>query len=306
VTLVALAIVAATTIGVLGERRYGERAHALSRLLMGAVLWVVLPFVTFFVVANLELDAGVGAGLGLGYVVMAVVGALAYLAGTRVLGLRREQTGALMVVCVMANTGYLGLPLCAALLGTGALAPAIAFDAVVSMPMFIGVAFMIGAAFGTRAGATRGERARSFLVRNPPLLALIAALVAPDALAPEVMVGVAETVVFSILPVGFFVLGVSLAAEAQGGALAFPPPLTPAVGAAVLLRVVVAPLLLLALAAVTVALPDAYHLQAAMPSGINALVVAHAFGLDLRLTSAAIAWTTTLVVVGALVAGFAT
>ncbi|WP_353865032.1 hypothetical protein [Svornostia abyssi] len=40
--------------------------------------------------------------------------------------------------------------------------------------------------------------------------------------------------------------------------------------------------------------PDAYHLQAAMPCGINALIVAHVYELDLRLTSSAIAWSTAI------------
>ena len=38
-----------------------------------------------------------------------------------------------------------------------------------------------------------------------------------------------------------------------------------------------------------------------MPSGINSLVVAHAYGLDLRLTSAALAWSTSIVIAVALV-----
>jgi predicted permease len=42
--------------------------------------------------------------------------------------------------------------------------------------------------------------------------------------------------------------------------------------------------------------------QAAMPSGINSLVIAHAYGLDLKITSSALAWTTTVVIAGALVA----
>ena len=51
-----------------------------------------------------------------------------------------------------------------------------------------------------------------------------------------------------------------------------------------------------------VRLPDAYLVQAAMPSGINSLVIAHAYGLDLRLTSAVLAWSTGLVVAVALAA----
>jgi predicted permease len=300
VIAVALAIAAFTAVGVVAERRFGERAQAGSRASIALVLWVVLPFVTFFNIARLELDAGVGGGLVIAYAELAVVGLLAYLAGSRLLGLRREQTGALIVVVILANTGYLGVPLTAALLGTDELGAAIAFDAVVSGPMFVGVAFAVGAAFGTTAGETPAERGRAFVLRNPPLVAVIAGLLAPDALAPDVLVDVAEVLVFAIVPVGFFILGVNLATEGEEGELAFPPPFTAPVAVALALRVLVAPALMLGLSAAIVTVPHAYLVQAAMPSGINSLVVAHAYGLDLKLTASAIAWTTAVVVLGAL------
>jgi len=299
VILVALAIVASTTIGVLSERRYGHRAQAVSSGLINALLWTILPFVTFFSLARLHLDAGVGAGLVIAYTELLIVALLAYMIGSRVLRLRREQTGSLMLVTMLANTGYLGVPLCAALLGSGAVGAAIAMDTGVSGPMFYGFGFAVGAAFGTAAGETPAERLRSFL-RNPPLVAVIAAFAAPDVLAPDVMVDVAKVVAFAVLPVGFFILGVNLAAEAEDGELAFPPPFTRPVGAALALRLAVAPALMLALAAALVAVPDAYLVQAAMPSGINSLVIAHAYGLDLRITASALAWSTAVVIIGAL------
>ncbi len=71
------------------------------------------------------------------------------------------------------------------------------------------------------------------------------------------------------------------------------------------LRLLVAPALMLGLSALIVDVPDAYLVQAAMPSGINTLIVAHVYGLDLRLAAGAIAWTTTVVVTVAVVAGLA-
>ena len=60
---------------------------------------------------------------------------------------------------------------------------------------------------------------------------------------------------------------------------------------------------MLAFSAATVDVPDAYLVEAAMPTGVNALVVGHAYGLDLRLTSAALAWTTAVAVVAATALG---
>ena len=47
-----------------------------------------------------------------------------------------------------------------------------------------------------------------------------------------------------------------------------------------------APLLLVALAAPLIDLPETYLLLIAMPSGINSMVVTHAYGLDLRISAA--------------------
>lgn len=294
-----LAIVVSVAAGVWAHGRHGERAQLVTRRVLDAMLYVALPFITFFVVARTELTAGVGVGLALAYVELALVGLLAWLLARRVFGLGTAPTAAMVVGVVMANTGYLGVPLNRALLGSDELGPAITFDAIVSGPMFYVFGFAIAAALTTSGEPVR-ERVRTFVTRNPPLLAVLAALAAPDALAPDVMVDIARSAVFGLLPVGFFVLGVTLAAESEKGAFAFPPRLTGPVATVVALRMAVAPALMAGLAAATVAVPDAYLLQAAMPVGINTLIVAHAYDLDLGLASSAVAWSTAIAVVAGL------
>jgi malate permease and related proteins len=296
VLLVLLAISACTAVGIVAERRAGARAEAFAQRLIAFTLWVVLPPVVFLVTAGLELDRGVVGGLGLAYLELAVVGVLAFVLCRRVLHLTAPQTGSIVCASILANTGYLGIPLTAALLGTDALAPAVAWDSVVSGVMLFGPAFAIGAALGTKAGTTPRERAIAFLTRNPVLPAVLAGFLAPDALAPDALVEIAEIAALSTLPVGFFVLGVNLR---------LPQPLSRPVAVVMGLRVVVAPALMAGLAlALAVDVPDAYLVQAAMPSGINTLIVAHTFGLDVRLAAASIAWTTVTVVLVAVGVSF--
>jgi hypothetical protein len=293
---VVAAIAASTGAGVLAMQRLGPAAQRLSNLALGALFWVFVPFVTFFSLARLHVTAGVGAGLGLGAIELVVVGASAYLIGARILHLPRATTGALIVVTTVVNTSYLGLPLIAAVLGRDALAPAIAWDSLVSGPFFYIGGLTIGAMFGTQAGASLGARLRTLLLRNPPLIAAVAGLLAPRSLAPDAAIHAVHAVVYVLLPLGFFALGVNLAGE-HGVALSVSAPLAAAIG----LRLVLAPALLALLSALTVAVPHAYLFQAAMPSAINSLVIAHAYGLDLRLTASALAWTTALVMVAAVV-----
>jgi predicted permease len=300
VILVVLAIVASTAVGVGAERRWAAGAVRFGRKLIDTMVWGLLPFIAFFIVARLHLGGGVGIGLALGFVELAAVGGLAYIIGARVLHLPRPSTGALILTVILANTGYLGIPLNAALLGHDALAPAIAWDTIVSQVMLYTAGFAIGAAFGTAAGESPRERMKAFVTRNPVLWALLAGLVAPEALAPQALVDIAKfAAAYALLPVGFFILGVNLMGEREEGTLRFPPALTTPIGVSIILRMIVAPGLLLGLSAVTVGVPDAYVVQAAMPAGINSLIVGHLYGLDLRLAASAIAWTTAIAVVAA-------
>ena len=299
---VVLAIVASAGAGVAAEQRWGARAEAATGRGIDVLLYTLFPFITFCGVSRLELSTGVGVGLVVAYAGLGLALAAAWALGRRVLHLDRPALGAVLCAVLVANTGYLGLPLSAALLGTDALGPAIAYDALVNTPVSLLLGFAIGAAFGTRAGDGFRARSRSYLVRNPPLLALVAAVLVPDGAVPDAVADLVRAAALGLAPIGFFVLGIHLRHEAADGPLSFPPPLTRPVVAAVGLRLTLAPAVVLLADRLLLDLPGPYLLQAAMPCGINCLVVAHAYGLDLRLTAAAVAWSTGLVVAVASVA----
>ncbi len=301
VLLVAGIIAAATAAGIVAEPHLRDSGRPLAGLLTRGLLWGLLPVLYFFVVARLKLTAGVGVGLLFGYLELATVGVLAWLAATRLLRLSRAATGSLVIVVILANTGYLGLPLVTALLGTAQLPFAIAYDSAVSAPMFLIAAMAVGAALATRGAGTPSERARALLI-NPPLWAVIAGLLAPESAAPDIALDVAHALVYALIPIGFFIVGLTLGAESEEGQLSFPPALSVPVVVALGLRLVLAPVLMLTLALLVHDVPDAYLLQAAMPCGANAVLIAHLYGLDLKIASSAVAWSTMLVLVAAVVA----
>jgi malate permease and related proteins len=299
VLLTVAVIVLASVAGVVAERRWRDRAAAAARSSLTLSLYTLLPIIVFFNVARLHLDVNVGVGIVLGYVALAIASGLAWWAG-RALGLSRSSQGALIITVLIANTGYLGYPLCASLLGFDALGEAVAYDILVSAPVTLLVGFAVGAAFGGRAGEGPGERAIAFFTRNPPLYAAIAAVIAPDALAPDALVDASRVAVVTLLPIGFFAVGAILAEEAEGGYLPLGNPLRPPVSIAIALRLVIAPGLLLLMSLPLIDLPDSYLLLAAMPTGVNTLLIAHVYGLDLKLSAQAVAWTTAIVVAAAL------
>ena len=90
----------------------------------------------------------------------------------------------------------------------------------------------------------------------------------------------------------------TLGDEAKEGTLRIPPPLSPPIVAVTLLRMAFVPLVLLVVGLLFIDVPAPFYLMAAMPVGVNTVLVGHATGLDLRLTSSAIAWTTTVALAG--------
>lgn len=296
VVLVAAVIAASIGAGIVAEPRLADGGRDISRRITRVLLWVVAPFIYFFVVAHLELTAGVGLGIVLAYVALGVVTAIAWVVATRWLRLSRPATGAFVIAVLIGNTGYVGLPLTGAALGSGQLGYAIAYDSAVNAPLFVVVAMSIGAVMGSERAAPRRDLLIA-LLRNPLLIAVVLGLLAPDALAPDLLVDVAQVLVYGMVPLAFFVVGLSLGAESEEGALTFPPALTAPVAAVLGLRLAVAPLLLLGLSAAIIAVPDAYLLQAAMPCGVNTVLIAHLYGLDQRIAASAVAWSTMIVLV---------
>ena len=300
-TAIAAVIALATAIGFRVENRLGERAELAARRITQLMLWVLLPPVAFLNIAALDLTAKVGAGIAFAYTAVILTAAIAWFVGTRLLHLPRPAVGALMLASAFANTGYLGLPFNAALFGRDELPNAVAYDILVTTAGILTIGFSIGAAFGTVAERPR-ERLISFFARNPPLWACALGFIAPAALAPEWAVHASQLVVFAILPLGFFVVGVTLAAEAEEGGLRFPPRLDGPVSVALALKLLVAPAIVIALSRAVLEVPDPYLVQAAMASAINSIVIAHEYGLDRGLVASAIAWSTAIVVAAGLVA----
>jgi malate permease and related proteins len=313
-TIVAIAI--SGSAGVAAERRWPAQAVGWARRLLVISLYTLIPFVVFFNLDRVHLDANLTGGLVIGWVAILIAVSLAWAVGLRLLRLSRPGTGALISTTAIPNSGYLGYPLCASLLGFHALGQAVVYDVIVVGPCLLLIAFGAGASFGTKAGEGSRERAIAFLTRNPPLYAAIAAIIAPASFAPDLLVDISRGVVIALLPIGFFAVGAVLAEEVEAttkqvaprlrlrSALAYGlgSPFDPPVGAAILLRLLIAPGLLLVLSLPFIELPGPFLLLAAMPVGVNTLLVSHVYGLDAKLAAQAVAWTTAIAVLAAIAA----
>jgi predicted permease len=291
---VAALTLAAVGIGIGCARRWTGAVPLVERML-SLSLWVVLPIVVFFSFARFDFTAELGVGIAFAYVGLAAALGLAYLLARGPLQLHGSTRGAFLCASFAANTGFLGLPFTVALLGYDELPAAITYDLLVSAPWLLVVAFAIGAAYRREEeSAERGVR--QFFLRNPALYAMMIGLAAPDFLAPDWAVDASRLLVLAMAPIGFFALGVFGAGGAEAQRL--PPRLTKPVAVASLLKLAVPVSALLACSLLIHDVPDAYLLQAAMPTGLNTLLLVSAYKLDRALIVGAIFYTTTLVLAG--------
>lgn len=290
---IVLTIIVATAVGVAVERRAGTAAHRVRHVLMRVMLWVLVPFVAYTNIARAHLSLDAILAIVIALISVIVAGTLMGLLGRGPLRLPNAGIGAAIVCTIQGNTSYFGFPLVAALFSRAQFSQAVAYDGLVSLPLFVLGSFSVGARFGRAGQGGIREQLRTALFRNPVLFAVIAGLLVPQAWAPDAFVTPAHIAVLALLPLGFFVVGVTLGDEAKDGTLRIPPPLTPPIAAVAVLKMAFVPLVLLA-AGLVLDVPAPFYVIAAMPVGVNTVLVGHATGLDLRLTSSSIAWTTTI------------
>jgi predicted permease len=298
---IVLTMIAAAGAGGFFAHRRPHSAESAAKRIMDIVLWVLIPPVLFFNLVHFEVTARVGAALGLAYIGNVLVVVLAYAAGRFWLKLSRPQTGAMMVCALLGNTAYLGYPFVSAALGFDHLGTAVSYDILVSIPFILLVGFGVGAAFGTIAENTR-DRVASYFTRNPLIYATALALLAPDSWSPQWAVNASRVLVFAILPLGFFAVGIVMLRESEDDKLGFPPRLTVPVAVTVLLRLTVVSGFLLLMNGTVLKIPAAYMIEAAMSVGVNNLLLANNYGLDRKLAAGAIVWSTMIVAVAGLVA----
>lgn len=137
------------------------------------LLRVAFPALVLDQVPRLHIDSSLIFAAAAPWLVMIGAAVLIPVAGRR-LGWSRSSTGALVLVCGLGNTAFIGLPMIQALVGPHALGPALIADQLGSFLALSTAGVMLAASYAGDRLDTREVLQR--LLRFPPFLALIAAL----------------------------------------------------------------------------------------------------------------------------------
>ena len=258
-----------------------EDALPLNRL----IVYVGLPAYIFKAVHGQALRVDLLGVVAVAWIVFAVMLALGWLAA-RLLKLPDEIAGGFVIAVALGNTGYIGYPITAALLGASRLPEAIFYDVFGTVFALALVGLLVAQHFGSN------DEARVNPVRElftfPAVIALIAALLLRTVAIPDAVMSGIGLLANMVAPLIMISVGLSLRARTLGSSMA---PLAVLSG----LRLLVAPLVGLGLAAVLLGAGPALRvavLEAGMPTMMLTIIVGERFGLDTDFIASAIFVTT--------------
>jgi malonate transporter len=294
-----LPVFAVIAVGAVAGRfeRFGERT---ATVLNDLVYWIALPALIFTSVAEADLSAGIpGSALLASVGVLLVAYALGWLAA-RLARRPAREANAVGLVAGWGNVGYLGIPLTVAVLG-----PATAFAASLTSTLHTALAitvFLVAATLGGRGGGEESAVALPVLLAqrvlgNPVVIGIAAGAVVAllGATLPRPLATTIELLGDLAAPGGLFALGILLrgAVSALRESRAQWVPM----GAAVLVKLVVMPLLALgAVAWLGVPAPWAAVLvvMCALPDAATVFVLTAQYGTWYRESTAVVVVTTVL------------
>ena len=276
-------VLAMLVLGVLFQRLKALPADAAQALTL-VVLYVCLPAAVLRYAPRLELSAAL---LGVAAVpwLLLVATVLAVGALARVLKLRRDQHGVLLLTVALGNTSFLGYPLTRALIGEDALPYAVVYDQFGAFLIMSTFGLWVLARYGGDAVPSPREMARKVLL-FPPLWALVVGLTVMPASPPSWIDGALLRLSEALLPLAMLTIGLSVR-------FALPRDELKPLAAGLVLKLAVMPalaLLLVPLLGMSGDMARTTVLEAAMPSMVTAGALAIAQGMAPRLAAAMVGY----------------
>lgn len=277
-----LLIVACLGIGLLLQRVKRMPADAGTALNI-YVLYVALPAMILTEIPKLTLDQRALLPVISTWVVMSVTALLVWVTA-RWLHWSRSVTGALMLIIVLGNTSFVGIPLIQALLPPEALAYALLYDQTGTVIALNTYAVVIAAWYSGQD--TSLKQVGKTIVTFPPLVVLVIAFLTYSFDYPEWLSYTTARISESLVPVVMVAVGLQWQLKLDREHMV---PLSVGLG----YKLVLIPAVVFAVFAwfgLDSIAADAVALQTAMPSMISAGVVAMAHGLAPRLVSTVVGY----------------
>lgn len=248
------------------------------------VLYLCLPAAVLTYVPRLHLDRSVLGLVATPWLLAAAATGLVTMC-TRALRLRRDEHAVLLLCVALTNSSFIGFPMVRALLGDAALPYAVVYDQFGTFVLLSTFGLVVLARYGGDTPPTWRQILRR-IAAFPPVWALLGALTVMPAEPPSWIGAALKSLSDAMLPLVMLAVGLSLQ-------LRLPAEELRPLGAGLLLKLVVMPLLALALAwllGLRGRMLEVSVLETAMPTMITAAALAISHRLAPRLAAAMVGY----------------
>ncbi|GIT98243.1 AEC family transporter [Sulfurovum sp. TSL1] len=248
------------------------------------VIFISLPAMILLQIPKLTLSMDIMIPVIIAWVVM-TVSALLTLFVSHKLHFSQEVTGALMLVAVLTNSSFLGIPVISAYLGDEALPFILVYD---QMGTFLALAtygIFVAAYYSNKSEMSIGAMAVKVLT-FPPFVSLIIALFFISTPFPEAISKVLASLANTIVPIALVAVGLQLQLKLPGHEVQ-------PFAIALFIKLIIAPLIALgivALAGWTNLAANVSVMEAGMAPMVTAGAMASLSGLAPRLSSAIVGY----------------
>ncbi|TNF43881.1 MAG: AEC family transporter [Epsilonproteobacteria bacterium] len=248
------------------------------------VIYISLPAMILLQIPKLTFSMDVLVPIIVAWLVM-ILSAVITLFVSKVLHFSKEVTGALMLVAVLTNSSFLGIPIINAYLGDEALPFVLVYD---QMGTFLALATygIFIAAYYSNKSEINVQIMLTKILTFPPFISLVLALFFIGTPFPEVLSNVLSTLASTIVPVALVAVGLQLQLKLPGHEIK-------PFGIALFIKLVIAPMIALVIVKIagwTTLAANVSVMEAGMAPMITAGAMASLSGLAPRLSSAIVGY----------------
>jgi predicted permease len=255
-----------------------------SDILNKFVIFISLPAMILLQIPKLSFSMDIAIPVIIAWIVM-VFTAILTLVISKLLHFTKEVTGALMLVAVLTNSSFLGIPIINAYLGTEALPFILVYD---QMGTFLALATygIFIASYYSNKSEINFQIVVVKVLTFPPFISLIVALLLIGTPFPDVISKVLSTLANTIVPIALVAVGLQLQLKLPGHEIQ-------PFGIALFIKLIMAPAIAIAIVNIagwTNLAANVSVMEAGMAPMITAGAMASLSGLAPRLSSAIVGY----------------
>jgi predicted permease len=248
------------------------------------VIYVSLPALILLQIPKLEFGAGLYIPVAVAWIVMGLSALIIFFISKR-LGFSKEITGALMLVAVLTNSSFIGIPVITAYFGDASLPYIIIYDQLGTFLALSTYGTVVAALYSAKSEVS-AKIIASKIVLFPPFLTLVIAFLIKSITFYPLVTETLAVLAATIIPFSLIAVGLQMQFK-------LPQEERKPFGVALVVKLFIAPLLALILCTLFAwegLIAEVSIMEAGMPPMITAAAMASFIGLAPRLSNAIVGY----------------